>query len=348
MRRAGLVWVLGVVALACARQADSDAEVVAGPPTTGGAEVPEPGSDATAAAADDGSSGDGSTSTAAPRTTGSPVTTETGEGWGSTTGEEVQPVLLWLFDLESGAVQDEGSAHDGAALGQTCGPLEDAFHVGAGQPVHSGEYSLRVRFDQAWFDDDCGAVSAFFSQGQAAQIEEDVEYWHGWAIYLPDDGGDNWTTTRWATDGQNNKALSIDLRSDLTWRFRATRIGTAEPFELTLSPDTVDFGTGTTEVWHEFVANFVISSDESLGFYRVWHRVRDESEWTQVVDATGRTANRAAPFPFEIRHGMHSGHDWNDSDSASRVLYFDEIRFGGADVGFDGVAPGADTIPAAR
>ncbi|MEM6990816.1 MAG: hypothetical protein AAF721_09970, partial [Myxococcota bacterium] len=61
--------------------------------------------------------------------------------------------------------------------------------------------------------------------------------------------------------------------------------------------------------------------------------------------SVGRTANFDAPFPFAVRHGLHSGHGWGDDNSDSRVFYFDEVRFGTVDAGFEGVAPGALSTP---
>ncbi|MBV1859949.1 MAG: polysaccharide lyase [Nannocystaceae bacterium] len=309
--------------------------------------TPEQGTTSTGATSEPGgTSGPQESSTGASSTTHhDPSTGDASGDDGSTTATDpAAAALSWLFDLESGSVASPDGAHDGAELDAAgCADVEDAFVVSGEQPVHSGDFSLAVRFEQAWLEDnpDCGTVRSFFSQSEAVRIEEGLEYWHGWAVYVPDDVGDSWTTVRWATGGQANKALSIDLLPDLTWRFRATPIGEGD-FELTLSPDQVDFGDGTPEVWHEFVAHFVITTEEQDGFFQVWHRVQGDEDWTQVVDATGRTANLDAPFPFMVRHGMHSGHGWGDASSTARVLYFDEVRFAdGAVAGFDDVVPGA-------
>ncbi|MEM6996358.1 MAG: hypothetical protein AAF721_37975, partial [Myxococcota bacterium] len=223
-----------------------------------------------------GSSGESSGPPAAETTAADGGSTEGGESGiddsesdgGSSGGAMSLPSLLWLLDAETGLIQPPAEAHDGAdASVGNCGDDSIAYVMGGDQPVHSGAASLAVRFDRAWLDDnpDCGAVRAFFVQSDVVQIEPDAEYWHGWAVYVPDEPGDTWTVARWATEGQSNKALSLDLRSDLTWRFKSTQIGSNGSFDLTLTPATVDFGAGAADTWHEFAANFVMTTDEDAG-----------------------------------------------------------------------------------
>jgi hypothetical protein len=311
--------------------------------TSGGGSTDSPGT-----TPGDSTTGDPGSTTGDP---GGPGTGGTSDGGSTTTATEPQPdgALLWLFDAETGAIQDPASVHDGASAGLPggCGDHPEAFVVSGEQPVYSGQYSLQVRFDRQWLESqpDCTAVKSLFIQNEAGALQEDTEYWHGWAVYVPDQTGDRWATARWATAGQNNKSLTVHLASDLSWQFRATQIGTSPDFELTVSPDVVNFGEPAPDEWHEFVANFMLSSDENKGFVRIWHRVRGDENWEMVVDATGRTANSSAPFPFAIRMGMHSGHSWN-APGDTKVLYYDEIRLGTSEVGFDGVAPGSGLIPA--
>jgi hypothetical protein len=251
--------------------------------------------------------------------------------------------VVWLFDGETGAIQSPASSHDGGEPFNACSPQADAVTVSDQYPAHTGKYSLRVLTRRSWLEDDpdCGTVSTFLTQDTAVKVQEDQEYWHGWAALVPDDVGAHFWSTIWSAEGPENRSLRVNLQNDLSWSWTSQQIGDYQPYDLTLDPDQAMIGASEPETWHEFVASFMLSADDSKGFFKLWHRLQGEAEWQEVVDAHGQSANMTAPYPFRVRHGLHAGHHWHDTDSGQRMIYFDEIRFGDASSGFDSVAPGS-------
>lgn len=300
--------------------------------TTGGPDAPGTSSEPESADSyDDGSSG-----------AGDPDGSD-----GGSAGDTGKPAggigdLFWLVDGESGAPQPHGTRHDGLEA-QICEVFADEALSFVELPDAYGDMALRLVMRQEWpwgTSNACDSkMRGLLMDRESVQIEQGTTSWTGWAVYVPDD----WTM-------KNNGGVTVlnihgppgtppQIRVNLNddhWVFKGRG-------DLNIDTETWELETGQ---WHEFVMEASFEKNDD-GYIKLWHKLRDQAEWTQRADFEGQTAQGGADFPFHIRFGFDiANQEWGDA-SEERVLYYDEVRVGRPMSSFDEVAPGSHFEPPA-
>ncbi len=160
---------------------------------------------------------------------------------------------------------------------------------------------------------------------QPDRIWEIVAQWHG----VPDfDAGEDWRNPVMAlstTQGRWSWVSRWDAKRN-TFASGKRQYGGAKNYDL---------GPYQKGLWTDWVVH-VTWSYESDGLLQVWKNRK------LLIDQKGPNAFNDRHGPF-FKMGLYKG--WRDPDRRSdavskRLLYHDEFRMGGADAGYDDVAPG--------
>ncbi len=174
------------------------------------------------------------------------------------------------------------------------------------------------------------------------------EYWYGFSILLPEDYQPDGI---WEIVAQWHGVPDFDIGED--WRNPVMALSTTggrwgwvsrwDAKRNTFESGTRQYG-GTQHydlgpyrkgVWTDWVVHVKWSYGRD-GFLRVW------KDGVEVVDQNGPNAFNDERGPY-FKMGLYKG--WADADRPSdavsrRILYHDEFRMGGAEAGYDDVAPG--------
>jgi hypothetical protein len=242
-----------------------------------------------------------------------------------------------LVDGEAGKLGAPEQAHDGASV-VVCKTHPESIALADAVSPHSGARAIETHVEAAWpWQEACVyKVHAKLSNPTHAAMLEDEEYWHGWAVLVPPDWttpSATWRVVDWHPQKGAPPSVGLLVTAAGNWllKFRP-EVGDAFPI-----------GPALAGAWHEFVANVIISRDPTKGRVRLWHKLKGDPSWTEVVHHEGRTSQDGVVFPFQPWFGL-GGSEWTDPAPA-RSLLFDEIRHGGVEAGFLAVAPGSATTP---
>lgn len=286
-----------------------------------------------------------------------------------TTGQRVRRALLLSFGalglliavaaiiffstnpLTSRPVRFESSFETGGISCRWCNPdgwviqdrsgQPDAMVVGDDFPTRDGRFSLRVHADK---DDPWDPKPRLELSGHAQPFfETNTEYWVGWSIYLPDDGGyefDPRPEVLFQVHGLNDDCDAGGMgpphalrpaagrwRWDLKWDPNRC-MGSEAAGKL-----IIDIGPQERGRWTDFVARFVFSY-ENDGVTQVW------LDGDLVIDRVGMPNhynNARGPYP---KFGFYDA-GWlkSDSDRTTRTIYFDAIRVYEGPDGYSWVDP---------
>ncbi|MEM9458711.1 MAG: heparin lyase I family protein [Myxococcota bacterium] len=263
---------------------------------------------------------------------------EGGAGESGSSGDEDDPPieqeghLLWHVDAETGAAQAPEEPRDGLTPYLCVMHAEEAmsFDLVAGA---YGDYAIRtkVREDWPWGNNNTchHKVRAYFLNRELVHLAEGEPVWMGWAIYVPED---------WAPGDSSIGAVNYHGPPGTPPQFTVSLNGhqwrTSSRFGLSAQTWPMEPGT-----WNEFVVHAAFDNDDD-GFVQLWHKLRDDTEWTQYVDYQGTTVENGSEFPFHTRVGLIGPKDWQDS-ADERELFFDEVRLGDEMSSFDEVVPGS-------
>lgn len=242
--------------------------------------------------------------------------------------QEDRPPLMYVADFEAGNSLNR--------LGDT--GIENTLRKVARvtDPVRYGNRSLRVTLDRLAEDDPKAYRTDFWIRGMGNAYQMDEEYWFGFSTFLPEDFemdplGELFV--QWINpDIRASPSLAIYIYQD-TYQIRK-RWG-----ERNVNTKTFWRGEvwGDLGQWTDWVVR-VLWSDGPDGIVEVWKN--GQLIASEVGPNTDRAGDRAPYFKFGIykwpwRRSMEEA----PSPVTQRVMYFDEIRIGNAEAGFDGVAP---------
>ena len=258
--------------------------------------------------------------------------------------------LRFDSNFESGAIRCRRCNPDGWRE-QNSGGQADALMVGSKFPKREGDYSLRVHADK---DDPWKGSPRVELSGHAQPFfEKNKEYWVGWSIYLPADGGyefDRQMEILTQVHGLNDscdaggmgplhalRPIKGRWRWDIHWDPSPCMgsgplpvIGEPEPAGKII----IDMGPQERGKWTDFVARFVFSH-ENDGITQVWR------DGILVVDRVGMPNhynNSRGPY---IKFGFYKS-NWlkRRSNVTTRTIYFDAIRVYEGTNGYPHVFPG--------
>jgi len=243
-------------------------------------------------------------------------------------GQENRPPLMFVGDFEAGNSLNR--------LGDT--GIENTLRKVARvtDPVRYGNRSLRVTLDRLAEDDPKAYRTDFWIRGISNAYQMDEEYWFGFSTFLPEDFemdplGELFV--QWINpDIRASPSLAIYIYQD-TYQIRK-RWGERNVNTKTFWQGQVWEDLGQ---WTDWVVR-VLWSDGPDGIVEVWKN--GQLIASEVGPNTDRAGDRAPYFKFGIykwpwRRSMEEA----PSPVTQRVMYFDEIRIGNAEAGFDGVAP---------
>jgi len=228
--------------------------------------------------------------------------------------------------FETGSVRCRWCNPDGWRI-QNTGGQSDAVVVGKEFPQRDGLYSLRIHADK---EDPWDPKPRVELSGHAQPFfEVKTEYWVGWSIYLPDDGGyefDSRPDVFFQIHGLNDDCDAGGMGpphalrpKDGRWRW-----------DLKWDPDQcmgstaagrimIDIGPQERGKWTDFVARFVFSH-ENDGITQVWR------DGVLVVDRVGMPNhynNARGPY---MKFGFYNA-GWlkHNSNVTTRTIYFDAV-----------------------
>jgi Polysaccharide lyase len=154
-----------------------------------------------------------------------------------------------------------------------------------------------------------------------------VDRWYGFSMYLrdwaDDDAGEN--VFKWHPDNNDTGSMSMSLRTT-GGRFTYVTSNTG----TRANTDSTDIGPVISNKWIDFVIRIRWATDNT-GLLQVW------MNGNQVINRSGvKTAAGTSYFVLGINK-----YGWGVQPSAvtKRILYFDEIREGGASATYNDVAP---------
>lgn len=264
-------------------------------------------------------------------------------------------VITWIGDsvgviptrfessFETGEIRFRLSQEDGWAVRNNSGQPDAIGVVGGGFPHRDGTHSVRIHadIDDPWDPNPKVELSA------SAQpfFELDTEYWVGWSIYLPDDGGyefdSSYQEVMLQIHGSNDdcdpggvgpphalRPLDGRWRWDVRWD--PSRCMGPEP----AGKELIDIGPQERGRWTDFVARFVFSSDDD-GVTQVW---RDGELVVDRVAMPNHYNNAKGPY---LKLGFYKA-GWlnNPTDVATRTLFVDAIAVFEGENGYSEVDPG--------
>jgi hypothetical protein len=244
--------------------------------------------------------------------------------------------------FETGTIRCRICEEDGWAIRNNSG-LPDAIEVvGDGYPQRDGDHSLRIHadIDDPWDPNPKVELSA----SAHGFFETDTEYWMGWSIYLPDDGGyefdSQYQEVMLQIHGTNDQCDSegvgpphalrpLDGRWRWDVRWDPNRCMGPEP----AGSELIDLGPQERGRWTDFVARFVFSADHN-GVTQVW---RDGELVVDRVGMPNHYNNAAGPY---LKLGFYKA-GWlnNPSDVTTRTFFYDAITIYEGDEGYSVVDP---------
>ena len=155
--------------------------------------------------------------------------------------------------------------------------------------------------------------------------------WYSFAAYFPADGfvkeEDTDLINQWHQDG--DPSASIRIKND---RFQF-RVGSTKD-----NRQTIDLGQVTKDTWHEFVLHFV-HSPGSDGLVEIWHNGK------KIYTHNGGNMYDNGILP-KWKIGIYKD-TWNEEATTTpkRVLYYDNVRVGGANATLADMTSGGATAP---
>jgi len=189
---------------------------------------------------------------------------------------------------------------------------------------------------------------AYRTEVSGPKAEIGKEYWYGFSIFLPEDYQPDaiWEiVAQWhavpdfdAGEKWRNPIMALSTtKGRWSWvsRWDAKRNTFASGKRQYGGTQNYDLGRYRKGVWTDWVIH-ILWSYESNGLLRVW------KDGEIVIDQKGPNAFNDEHGPF-FKMGLYKG--WHDPNRPSapvsrRLLYHDEFRMGGAEAGYDDVAPG--------
>lgn len=215
--------------------------------------------------------------------------------------------------------------------------------VAPGFGARRGKTAMRVRWERRFYD---SAVRSSKSSEANAAIYERIpwgsEAWVGFSVYLPDkkkngfrpeytNGAFIFQIIGYSPCAPSNKTGAIwvgDGGSEFGWYNNQT----VETYKSLTS----DLSRGQ---WHDFVIHFKTDLSGNTGFYQVY---LDGDRTPKAAQSNIQLGNGG-----ECSGGVYlkfGTYQYAGSDYVNRVLYFDEIRYGVGNVGYDAVAPRSDNL----
>jgi hypothetical protein len=248
----------------------------------------------------------------------------------------------FVSSFEDGEFKCRLCQTDGWAVRNNSTDTDAIRIVGSDHPQRDGDYSLLIHAekDDAWDPNPKLELSAsaqpFFEIG--------TEYWMGWSVYLPDDGGYEFDSQYqevllqihgWndACDpggvGPPHALRPIDGRWRWDVRWDPNECMGPEP----AGQEIIDMGPQERGKWTDFVVRFVFSSDDT-GITQVW---RDEELVVDRVGMPNHYNNEKGPY---MKLGFYKA-GWlnNPTDVTTRTLYVDAIRVYEGSDGYAAVDP---------
>ncbi|UYZ64948.1 PKD domain-containing protein [Hymenobacter weizhouensis] len=201
--------------------------------------------------------------------------------------------------------------------------------------ARSGSRALRIEWKRSLAGSSRGSKSTEAKSATSPRIPWEQEFWVGFSVYLPDQDPNGMKV-----DGKNcmifqvmgysgcspsNKTAALRLAgSGLDFAY-VDKSETQRTFNITSNL--------TRNRWHDIVLHLRTDLNSNDSFAEVW------------LDGT----KAATKYNFQMGHGgscsggtylKYGTYQFNGSDYANRVLYFDEVRHQPGNVGYDAVAPG--------
>jgi hypothetical protein len=253
--------------------------------------------------------------------------------------------------FETGTIRCRICEDDGWVIDNESGRADALQVVGEGYPQRDGRYSLRIdaAIDDAWEPKPRVELSAhshpFFDIG--------TEYWVGWSIYLPDDGGyefdakyqEIFLQVHGLNDDCDSSGVGpphalrpIDGRWRWDLRWDPAQCMGPEP----AGKELLDIGPQERGRWTDFVARFVFSSGTD-GITQVW---RDGELVVDRVGMPNHYNNEAGPY---LKIGFYKA-GWlnNPTDVTTRTFFYDAISVFEGEDGYATVDPARYIDRAAR
>ena len=244
--------------------------------------------------------------------------------------------LMFVGDFERGGMQRFGDS-------QREHTLQKVEIVSS--PIRHGAQALKLVLDREAHRDKKGHRTDFWIRGMSRSFRMGQDYWYGFSTYWPG----TWRAdtqselfVQWipVERGSGGPALAIYVYGE-QYRIKKRWSAEASAYRNLWRGDVAaDRGT-----WIDWVFHVKWSPTED-GTVQVWRNGK------KIVSDTGRNSGPGEYAPY-FKFGIYKWPWKQDSEAAPstvsrRVLYFDEIRIGNSETGFEAVSPPRQGAPLAE